>query len=872
MAKNKTATLKFIIAGDAKGPNGAQTTMRTVGVEADGLAAKAKKVAGFLTAGAVVAWGRQTVQTYRTVGGEMLKIQRLTGASDEAASGIWVAAQQSGVGVEKLSSAVAIFQSKLQKGQLDKYGLGLTDATGKAIPFEEALRKIQTRFEGMDDASEKVDLARALFGKSGTDLMPLLNKGGDALDEYIAKAKELGLELNSDDVKEATKNQRDFQLAMTSTGFVIGKEVLPLATKFTSWAAQEMPRVVGWATSAGDAIGSLPGPLKAVLGAVVLIGPAAKGLSMIATPFRIAKDAAAAGRSSLEMFRFGLAGVTQQGAGAANMMGQFIGAMGPGGVAAGVAGLGLISAAVYKIQLDSQRAKANVRDLVSDMADGATAAEAIGDKLGRTLTQKDNGFEGLTGSSEAFRDSLAKTGVDLSEVSRALAGTDAEWKAFYDGLDRKDMTGDELYNLEINLIRIRKQAKETKSDFKTQEAATKDLAISTDDLADSTAGATGELEKQLGPLQRAEQAMTALRNRQRQISDAQQAVADAHTASRDAQDALTEARRAAEGQSEAYESAERDIEAAEQAVGDAQREVADAQRARTDAVQDLADAIEGAKDRLREMAQATRDAALAEEEANLKVKESRQELERKARDPRATALERERAALELKKAQEEARQAGEDNAAQQAANAAAQAAGVNGDREVIRARQGVADANRAVIDAEKGVAEAVRQKQDAERKAAKIISDARAEIAAAAKRSEDAVIKEAEAWGALAEAQNGPIAGAKAYRDFLTNLTKDLDPNAPLAQRVAQLLADVDRAIALARIVQSGTTTPPTRDPDRGLPTSDGANSRSSDARSGGDIYNLEVNQTLQGTTTQQARQARASATDALDDFAKGAR
>lgn len=867
MSKTRSANLKFIIAGD---PRGAQTAMRTVSVEADGLGGKLKALGGFLTAGAVLAWGRQVVQTYRTVGGEMLKIQRLTGATDQGAAGIWVAAQQSGVSVEKLATSVAIFQSKLQRGDLSKFGIDLTDATGNALPFEEALRRVSDRFASMDDASAKVDLARSLFGRSGADLLPLLNKGGEALDEFIDKAEQMGLVLNSDDVKEATRNQRDFQLATTAAGFVIGKELLPLATKFTTWASAELPRVVGWVTTVGGAVADLPGPVKAVVGAFLLMGPATKVLGMVATPLRVIGNLASSGRAGLDMFRYGLAGITQEGAGAANMAGSFIRTIGPAGVAAGVAGLGLIAVAYTQIQLEQQRTKQNVKDLQQLMEGGLTPTEAAAQKLANTLAGIDGGFAGLRGSSSDFAEQLEALGLSATEATRLISGSREELEAWI----KAEANGDSRFERTTvveNLRDMRNEVARGTEAEETRKRVTKELADEYDGLGDSTDENTGSTERNTTAIERATKAMSDLRRKQRDVQEAEQAVAAAHAETQAAQADLATARRAAAGDSDEYRDAVESIRDAEESVADAQAEVVDRQRAVTDAQRDLTQARIDAEERLRSMAQATRDAALAEADAALAAKEARLELERKMRDPRATDLERERAELELRKAEEAARQAAEDNAAQQAANAAAQAAGVNGDAQVIRAREAVAEANRGVIDAERGVAEARKAVGDAERAAAKIIEEARGEVAAAAKRSEDAVIAEADAWGAVAEAQRGPLAGAQAYRDFLANITRDLDPNAPLAQRIARLMTDIDKAILLGRIAKTGSVPADLLNPER-RPGSDPAPTAGGDGPRSNDgpklVVDRSVHLTLQGTPVQQRRAARNAARDVADDDA----
>jgi hypothetical protein len=101
-----------------------------------------------------------------------------------------------------------------------------------------------------------------------------------------------------------------------------------------------------------------------------------------------------------------------------------------------------------------------------------------------------------------------------------------------------------------------------------------------------------------------------------------------------------------------------------------------------------------------------------------------------------------------------------------------------------------------------------------------------------------------------------------------------------LAQRIARLIADINGAISTG-LGQNPSARPPTRDPDRGQPTTDGANSRrttsSGDAAvpvAGVGEGRIILNQTniIQGTPVNQRRAMGTAAGAAMDAAARRTR
>jgi hypothetical protein len=110
-----------------------------------------------------------------------------------------VSMESLGVGLKKLSVGMVDLAEgggKGAAGALKSLGVSATDAQGRLRPTADVLVDIAGKFAGMADGAQKTALAVAIFGKSGADLIPLLNSGKDGLAALNAEAERLGLVLD----------------------------------------------------------------------------------------------------------------------------------------------------------------------------------------------------------------------------------------------------------------------------------------------------------------------------------------------------------------------------------------------------------------------------------------------------------------------------------------------------------------------------------------------------------------------------------------------------------------------------------------------------------------------------------------------------
>lgn len=100
---------------------------------------------------------------------------------------------------------------------LQKLGLGYEDFAGLSV--EDSLKKVVEQFQRMEQGAEKTQLAVDLFGRSGQELLPLLNQEVGSIDELFKSYEELGLIL-SDDVIRASEDLDD-QLSLLKKSFKV---------------------------------------------------------------------------------------------------------------------------------------------------------------------------------------------------------------------------------------------------------------------------------------------------------------------------------------------------------------------------------------------------------------------------------------------------------------------------------------------------------------------------------------------------------------------------------------------------------------------------------------------------------------------------
>jgi hypothetical protein len=178
---------------------------------------------------------------------QMGKAAQKAGTTTETFSSLAYAASQSDVSTEQLSGGLA----KLSKtayaaasgnaeaqAAFKTLGVTVTDTNGKLLPTETILKKVSEAFATHADGAAKAALAQAVFGKSGADLIPMLNEGAAGLTEMQARAQELGLVISDQTAKSAEKLNDNLdnlkQVGFTGVFNSINKDLMPALGNLSS--------------------------------------------------------------------------------------------------------------------------------------------------------------------------------------------------------------------------------------------------------------------------------------------------------------------------------------------------------------------------------------------------------------------------------------------------------------------------------------------------------------------------------------------------------------------------------------------------------------------------------------------------------------
>jgi hypothetical protein len=138
-------------------------------------------------------------------------LHQKTGIATETLSAMKYAAELSHVSFDQLGIALQRLARNMEQAArggagpatqaFKDLGIAVADSNGKLRPMEDVLLAVADRFHGMDDGAKKTALAIDIFGRSGANLIPMLNQGRDGIQRLEEEARRLGVTLTEDNVE-----------------------------------------------------------------------------------------------------------------------------------------------------------------------------------------------------------------------------------------------------------------------------------------------------------------------------------------------------------------------------------------------------------------------------------------------------------------------------------------------------------------------------------------------------------------------------------------------------------------------------------------------------------------------------------------------
>lgn len=237
MARNETRI--DITAEDKTASAFASVGNRLLGVEQS--FGKITGMIGGLSAAAAVGFIATSVKNAADFADEMGKAAQKVGTTTEALSALKYAADLSDVSFEQLQTGMSKLAKTTEdfrdgsKSAVDAFAKINLDPT-KFKDTSELFAAVADKLSKMEDGARKTAIAQDLLGKSGKELIPLLNSGASGLKEMADEAQRFGLVVTGQSSRAAEEfNDNLTRITANAKGLSvqIGNEFIPALSELT---------------------------------------------------------------------------------------------------------------------------------------------------------------------------------------------------------------------------------------------------------------------------------------------------------------------------------------------------------------------------------------------------------------------------------------------------------------------------------------------------------------------------------------------------------------------------------------------------------------------------------------------------------------
>ncbi len=182
------------------------------------LGISSRQIAAAATAAVAVVAGAlaKAIFDYAKAGDEVQKLALKTGFTTEALSELRHAAELSGSSLEGIGKAVKRMAKFLEDGKdglqtttRDLEKLGFTVEEFKGLSPEEVFFKFANAIADLEDPLQRVAIAQNVFGRAGTDLLPMLAQGSEGMAQMRQEARDLGIVFDQEAANKAAKFNDD---------------------------------------------------------------------------------------------------------------------------------------------------------------------------------------------------------------------------------------------------------------------------------------------------------------------------------------------------------------------------------------------------------------------------------------------------------------------------------------------------------------------------------------------------------------------------------------------------------------------------------------------------------------------------------------
>jgi len=259
---------------------------------------------------------------FASTGDQLDKMRARTGFSAEALSELGFAAEQGGASIDQLDrslAAMARFSVMVERGLKTSTDLldmlGISAEQFKQASPEERFKLLAEAISKIEDPTLRAGIALNVFGRSGRELLPMLEGGRASIEALQEEARRLGITMTDEDATSAAeltdamnRLKRQLQAVVVQIGAALApvltemqKRIAPLITSVIKWIKENKTLVVTvfkiaaavvaagvgliilgtLISSAGAVIGGLVAVIGAVGTAIAILG---KIIALLLTP------------------------------------------------------------------------------------------------------------------------------------------------------------------------------------------------------------------------------------------------------------------------------------------------------------------------------------------------------------------------------------------------------------------------------------------------------------------------------------------------------------------------------------------------------------------------------------------------------------
>lgn len=233
--------------------------------------------------GAIVGALGLMVKKFVTAGDEVHKMALRTGFATETLSELKYAAEISGTnisslekGVKKMSKTIIDASDGLTTYQRAFERIGVSYEALLDLKPEEQFLTLADAIASVEDPTIRAAAAQDIFGRAGTQLLPLFSAGVEGMEALRQKARDLGIVFDQEAAEKAARladAQTTLKASMQGLTMAIAEHIVPILSKFAEGLAGIISKYSAWAKAHPGLAGALTKAVALLGGMLTVLGP-----------------------------------------------------------------------------------------------------------------------------------------------------------------------------------------------------------------------------------------------------------------------------------------------------------------------------------------------------------------------------------------------------------------------------------------------------------------------------------------------------------------------------------------------------------------------------------------------------------------------